>query len=39
VEVQQAIPDTYAIVTGPNMNRREKQRLEVWLGQDLRFVD
>ena len=39
VEVQQAIPDAYAIITGPNMKRRDKQRLEAWLGQDLRFVD
>jgi predicted metalloprotease with PDZ domain len=39
VQVQQAIPDAYAIITGPNMKRRDKQRLEAWLGQDLRFVD
>jgi predicted metalloprotease with PDZ domain len=39
VEVQQAIADTYAIIGGPNIRRREKERLEVWLGQELRFVD
>jgi predicted metalloprotease with PDZ domain len=39
VEVQQAILDTYAIATKPNMSRREKKRLQAWLGRDLRFLD
>jgi len=39
VEVQPAIVETYAIVTNPNISRREKQRLEAWLGRNLRFLD
>ncbi len=39
VQVQQAIPDTFAIVAEPKLSRREMERLEAWLGQDLQFVD
>jgi predicted metalloprotease with PDZ domain len=39
VEVQEAIPDTYRIVTNPPVRRREQERLEAWLGRDLRFLD
>jgi predicted metalloprotease with PDZ domain len=37
VEVQPAIPNTYAIVIEEKLRRSEQRRLEAWLGRDLRF--
>jgi predicted metalloprotease with PDZ domain len=39
VEVQAGIPLRYAIVTKSRLRRVEKERLEAWLGRELRFVD
>jgi predicted metalloprotease with PDZ domain len=33
------IPAVYTVVVNPDISRREKNRLETWLGQDLRFLD
>ncbi len=37
-KLQQAIPDRYAIVVEDRMRRAEQDRLQAWLGRDLRFV-
>ena len=37
-EVQTAVPDNYAIVTGEKLRRSKQRRLEAWLGRDLQFV-
>jgi len=37
VDVQAAIADRYAIGTAEKMRRSEQQRLEAWLGRELRF--
>jgi predicted metalloprotease with PDZ domain len=37
VDVQVAIPERYAIGTREKMRRAEQQRLEAWLGRELRF--
>ena len=36
-EVQWAIPENYAVVTGDKLRRSEQRRLEAWLGKDLQF--
>ena len=36
--LQQAIPDRYAIVVEDRIRRAEQDRLQAWLGRDLRFV-
>lgn len=36
-EVQPAIPETYRIVPDPKIRRRQKQRMEDWLGLELLF--
>ncbi len=37
VQVQHAIPDKYRIVIKPEINKREKERMERWLGLQLTF--
>jgi predicted metalloprotease with PDZ domain len=37
VDVQVAIPETYAIRLNSDIGRREKTRLKDWLGRELRF--
>jgi predicted metalloprotease with PDZ domain len=37
VRVGEEIPANYTIVTKSDMDRREKKRLETWLGSDLKF--
>jgi len=38
VQVQNAIPDKYRITIKPNISSREKQRMEEWLGLELKFI-
>jgi predicted metalloprotease with PDZ domain len=38
VQVQHAIPDKYRITVKPNISNREKQRMEEWLGLELKFL-
>jgi len=37
VQTQHAIPDKYRITIKPDINRREKERMEQWLGLQLTF--
>ena len=37
VRVQHSIPEIYEITSKPKMSKREKERLEKWLGRDLQF--
>jgi predicted metalloprotease with PDZ domain len=39
VLLEQRIPETYSIVPRDNLGRRQKQRMEDWLGRPLRFND
>jgi predicted metalloprotease with PDZ domain len=38
VRVQHAIPEKYLVSIRPDVGRREKERLETWLGVALKFV-
>jgi predicted metalloprotease with PDZ domain len=37
LRVQHAIPKTFEIILEPEINRRNKARMEKWLGRELRF--
>jgi predicted metalloprotease with PDZ domain len=37
LEVEPAVPDRYAVVTGEKLRRAEQRRLETWLGRPLQF--
>ena len=37
VYVQHAIPEKFEIILEPEINRRNKARMEKWLGRELRF--
>jgi hypothetical protein len=37
VGVQEAIPESYAVVSRKKLRRAEQKRLETWLGQQLKF--
>ena len=39
VEVQHEVPESYSVVADENLSRREKQRMESWLGRGLLFLD
>lgn len=39
VSLEQRIPENYSIVPRDNLSRRQKQRMEEWLGRPLRFND
>jgi predicted metalloprotease with PDZ domain len=38
VAVQAAVPDKYLISIDPDISRKQKDRMEAWLGVDLQFV-
>ncbi|MCJ7814577.1 MAG: hypothetical protein MUP31_00860 [Xanthomonadales bacterium] len=38
VRVGREIPANYVVVTKPDIGKREKKRLEAWLGSDLKFL-
>jgi predicted metalloprotease with PDZ domain len=39
VQVQDALPDKYRISIKPDINKREKERMEQWLGLKLTFIE
>jgi predicted metalloprotease with PDZ domain len=39
VRVGREIPANYVVVTKPDISKREKKRLEAWLGSDLKFIN